>query len=536
MNQKTAVIIGAGPAGLTAAYELLEKTDIKPVVYEMTGDIGGISKTVNYKGQRIDIGGHRFFSKSDRVMQWWQSILPLQGAPAKDDRILGRNMHLSQAGNAPAAVGAPETVDALDPEKVDRVMLIRGRVSRIFFLKKFFDYPLSLNVNTFSNLGFLPIIKIGLSYLKVQLLPIRNEQSLEDFFINRFGKELYRTFFKDYTEKVWGVPCHHIHAAWGAQRIKGLSITKSILHAVKNIVVKDDSLTQKNTETSLIGQFMYPKLGPGQMWEEVARIVKERGGECHLGHKVAGLIRQGNKIVSVEVKDETTGKTISRQGDYFFSTMPVKELIESLDGHVPEQVRQVAQGLVYRDFITVGLLLHKLKIKNKTSIKTVNDLIPDNWIYIQEREVKLGRLQIFNNWSPYMVKDENKVWVGLEYFCNEGDELWSKPDPDLARFAIEELARIDIIDKGDVLDSVVIRMPKTYPAYFGTYDRFQVIRNFVDDFDNLFLIGRNGMHRYNNQDHSMLTAMVAVENIKAGVCGKENIWAINTEEDYHEEK
>ena len=523
MNNKVAVIIGAGPAGLTAAYELLDKTEVKPIIYEMTGDIGGISKTIHYKGNRIDIGGHRFFSKSDRVMKWWKNILPVQGAPARDDSMLHREeVQLSREPSAP------------NPENTDKVMLIRRRLSRIYYLRKFFNYPVSLNSNTFFNLGLMRVIKVGLSYIKVRLLPIKEEKSLEDFLINRFGKELYRTFFKDYTEKVWGVPCNSIKPEWGAQRIKGLSITKLVFHVLK--CRKDPSLNQKGTETSLIERFMYPKFGPGQMWEEVARIIRQKGGEVFLRHNVIGLNLKDDKIIEVTVRDEHTGETISTKGGFFFSTMPVKDLIQALGEGVPQEVQHISQGLMYRDFITVGLLLRKLKIKNETTIKTINNIIPDNWIYIQERDVKLGRVQVFNNWSPYMVKDDNTVWVGLEYFCNEGDEVWNKSDDDLAKFAINELAKIDIIDKGDVLDSVVIRMQKTYPAYFGSYDQFHIIRNFTDTIENLFLIGRNGMHRYNNQDHSMLAAMTAVENIMNNIKSKSNIWDINIEEEYHEEK
>jgi protoporphyrinogen oxidase len=523
LGKKKAIIIGAGPAGLTAAYELVHKTDITPIIFEMTGDIGGISKTVNYEGNRIDIGGHRFFSKSERVMQWWFNILPLQGAPSRDDLMLGRNVSLSKETDAP------------DPERTDRVMLIRRRLSRIFFMRQFFNYPVSLNFGTFSQLGLSRVVKIIMSYMKVRFFPIKNETSLEDFFVNRFGRELYFTFFKDYTEKVWGVPCNKIRPEWGAQRIKGLSVTKALLHAIRNIISKDSSIQQKNTETSLLEQFLYPKFGPGQMWEEVARIVKDRGGEIYLRHRVIGLKLQNDRIIEIQVRDETTTDFKTQKGDYFFSTMPVKELIESFDGNVPQHVKQVAQGLLYRDFITVGLLLKKLRIKNDTNIRTIHNIIPDNWIYIQERDVKLARLQIFNNWSPYMVKDENTTWIALEYICNEGDELWSKSDNDLSTFAIDELAAIGFVDREDVLDCIVIKMPKTYPAYFGSYDRFHVIRNFTDEIKNLFLIGRNGMHRYNNQDHSMLTAMVAVQNIMDNVLSKDNIWNVNIEKEYHEE-
>ena len=524
MSQQTAIIIGAGPAGLTAAYELLSKTKIKPIIYEMSNDIGGISKTINYKGNRIDIGGHRFFSKSDRVMNWWQNILPLQGSPAKDDIFLNREVCLSNDHKAP------------DPEKTDNVMLIRNRLSRIFFMRKFFQYPISLNSNTIVNLGIMRLMKIAISYTAIRFFPIKEEKTLEDFFINRFGKELYLTFFKNYTEKVWGIACDKIKPEWGAQRIKGLSVTTILLHALRKFLFKDNSVSQKDTETSLIERFMYPKYGPGQMWEEVAKIVKEKGGEIYLRHKVIGFKAEKNKITEVRVTDENTGLIKTLKGDYFFSTMPVKELIRSFGDIVPDEVQKVSQGLIYRDFITVGLLLKKLKIKNETQIKTVNNIIPDNWVYIQEKDVNLARLQIFNNWSPYMVKDKNTVWIGLEYLCNEGDELWNKSDYDFANFAVDELSKIEIIDKEDVLDSIVIRMPKTYPAYFGSYDQFHVIRNFIDKFENLFLIGRNGMHRYNNQDHSMLTAMTAVENIINNITSKDNVWNINVEKEYHEKR
>ena len=524
MNQKSARIIGAGPAGLTAALELLQKTDIKPVVYEMTAEIGGISKTVNYKGNRIDIGGHRFFSKSDRVMQFWKDVLPEQGAPARDDILLGRKIPLSREQNAP------------DPEQTDNVMLFRSRLSRILFLGTFFDYPISLSPRTLANLGPLRTLKIGFSYIRARIVPIKPERSLEDFFINRFGRKLYQIFFKDYTEKVWGVPCDQIKPEWGAQRVKGLSITGALLHAVTRLFKKDTSISQKNVETSLIEQFLYPKYGPGQMWEEVARQVREGGGEVHMNHQVVGVRHEGTRILSATVKNLTTGEIQEVEGDYFFSSMPVKDLIRALGDPVPEDVRQVAEGLIYRDFITVGLLLKNLRISNRTKIPSLNNIVPDNWIYIQEPEVQLGRLQILNNWSPYMVADKNTVWLASEYFCNEGDALWSLPDKDMIRLAVQELEKIHIIEGGDVLDATVIRIPKTYPAYFGTYDRFETVQAYTDAIENLFLVGRNGMHRYNNQDHSMLTSMVSVENIIHQVKTKTNIWSVNTEQDYHEEQ
>lgn len=491
--KKKAIIIGAGPAGLTAAYELLEKTNIIPIIFEATSDIGGISKTANYKGNRIDIGGHRFFSKSDKIMDWWLNILPLENPPH------------------------------LNPQDQDDIMLVRSRLSRILFLRKFFDYPISLSWNTISNLGFTRMCKIGLSYIKSSVFQLK-EKSLEDFFINRFGEELYSTFFKDYTQKVWGVPCSEIKPEWGAQRIKGLSVAKTILNALQKHFVKHD-LSQKNQETSLIEQFMYPKLGPGYMWEKVAKLVQEKGGEIHLNQKVVEINSDGSEIISVTVENTQAGKTKEHSADYFISTMPVRELILG-NKNVPEDIREVAEGLKYRDFITVGLLLDKLKI----------GAVSDNWIYVQESDVKLGRIQVFNNWSPYLLENIKNTWLGLEYFCNEGDELWNMPDADFSDFATNELIKIGMIYKENVLDSVVIRMPKAYPAYFGSYENFDKIRNFVDKFENLFLIGRNGMHRYNNMDHSMLSAMQAVENILNGTKTKQNIWNVNAEEDYHEVK
>ncbi len=532
---KKAIIIGAGPAGLTAAYELLDKTDIKPVIYESTDAVGGISKTINYKGNRIDIGGHRFFSKSQIIMEWWTNILPLQGAPASDDRLLGRKIPFNSEYNK-RKIKSGKTVTYLspDPEKTDAVMLKRSRLSRIFFLRKFFDYPVSLNFNTFFNLGILRTVNIGLSYLKTSVHQIKPEKSLQDFFINRFGRELYHTFFKDYTEKVWGVPCSEITAEWGSQRIKGLSIYKTIAHALKKNLSRDSSIYQENVETSLIKEFMYPKYGPGQLWEEVARIIEENGCEIHINHRVCGITPHDDSISRVTVIDKSTGTIHEETADYFISTMPVKDLINSFKCKVPNNVLNVSNGLMYRDFITVGLLMDKLKLKNETNTITVNDIVPDNWIYIQERDVKIGRLQIFNNWSPYLAHDPRNVWIGLEYFCNEGDKLWTMSEKDFQKFAIDELSEIGIINPEDVKDGVVIKMKKTYPAYFGMYPQFNLIREFTDQFKNLFLIGRNGMHRYNNMDHSMLTAMAAVKNIIDGITSKNNLWEINTEGDYHE--
>ncbi len=512
MSRK-AIIIGAGPAGLTAALELLKYTDIIPVVLEKTGDIGGISKTVNYKGNRIDIGGHRFFSKSDIVMDYWQDLFKVVESP----------------------IGIAKN-KKWDIEEGDDVFLQRNRLSRIYYLRNFFDYPVSLNGNTIKNLGLIRIFKIGFSYVWSKLFPIRNEKSLEEFFINRFGKVLYKTFFKDYTEKVWGQPCTALSAEWGAQRIKGLSITKVISHYIKSSFKSDKKdLAQKDKETSLIEWFMYPKFGPGQLWEHVATLIKESGGEIIMNADFSSLEALDNNQFKVLYNELITGDVKdSDVADFVFSTTSVKNLVAAMKS-VPTEVKQVSEGLLHRDFITVGLLLDKLSIENNTSIKTYNKLVPDNWIYMQEQDVTMGRIQIFNNWSPFMVEDESKVWIGLEYFCNKGDEMWTKPDQEFIDMAIDELIKVNIIESGSVLDSTIIRMEDTYPVYFGAYDKFHVVREYLDKIDNLFLIGRSGMHRYNNSDHSMLTAITAVKNIVAGRKDKTNIWEVNTEKEYHEE-
>jgi protoporphyrinogen oxidase len=524
MNQKKAIIIGAGPAGLTAAYELLEKTNIKPIVYEMSNEIGGISRTVNYKGYRMDIGGHRFFSKSDVVMDWWLKFLPIEAVDAQQINITYQN----QTRQLPAIK------EEAAPNQSERVMLVRNRKSRILFLRKFFDYPITLSKNTLVSLGLFRTSNILFSYLRTKAFPIKGETNLEEFFINRFGRVLYQTFFKSYTEKVWGVPCSEISAEWGAQRIKGLSISKAIVHIAKKLFnLNSKSVAQKDVETSLIERFLYPKLGPGQLWEDVAERVVAMGGEVHLNTSVQKLFTDGDSLTSIETCRSDTQEIKQVEGDYFISTMPVKQLVNSLQSNVPSEVKRISEGLVYRDFITVGLLVNKLSIQDKDKS---DKLINDNWIYVQESDVLLGRIQIFNNWSPYLVEDNSKVWLGLEYFCYETDNLWKMTDEEMAKFAIDEMVKIKFICRADVLDYTVIKVPKTYPAYFGTYPEFEKVQSYLNRFENLYLIGRNGMHRYNNQDHSMLTAMAAVDNIKHHVKDKANIWQINTEKDYHESK
>jgi protoporphyrinogen oxidase len=523
--RKTAIIAGAGPAGLTAALELLRRSDILPLVFEADTQVGGISKTVIYRGNRLDLGGHRFFSKSDWVMRWWQDILPI----AADQMDPNAAVRLAYQGSSGEFL--PQ---AIAPASSDNVMLVRQRISRIFYRRRFFDYPLKLNAGTLRNMGLAETFQVALSYGQSRLAPLRPENTLEDFFVNRFGDRLYRTFFKDYTEKVWGVPCREISAEWGAQRIKGLSVTKALAHAAARPFRRFADTAQKHSETSLIERFLYPKLGPGQMWEEVARQVGLRGGEIHLRHKIVGVEHRACTVTAVDVRDLATDQVRRIPCDHFISTMPVSDLMRLLQPSDSDLIR-IATGLPYRDFMTAGLLLRRMTPRHdRARAATKNGMPPDNWIYIQEPDVRIGRLQVFNNWSPAMVADPETIWLGLEYFCDEGDATWSMRDADFIDFAAGELDKIGMIDRRDVLDGTVVRVPKAYPAYFGEYREFGRLRRHLDRFANLYPVGRNGMHRYNNQDHSMLAANCAVDCVIGDGQTKSGIWNINAEDEYHE--
>lgn len=514
--KKVALIIGGGPAGLTAAYELAKRTDIHPIVCEADPlYVGGISKTVNYKGNRIDIGGHRFFSKSDRVMRWWADMLPVRIAEGTSADITYQRSTRALTDGLKRATGADG----------DDVLTVRPRKTRIIHGGTFFAYPVELSWDTVHKLGIIKMIRIACTYAWVRFFPVRPEKTLEDFFINRFGTELYQTFFKSYTEKVWGVSCKELSAEWGAQRVKGLSITKAVQHALRKIF-RIGALSGKSVETSLIEQFLYPSYGPGQMWEKTAREVVALGGEVLMGTKVTRLETKSNMIRTARLESKDGSRDI--EVDYAFSTTDVRGLLGMLEA--PATVREISDNLQYRDFLTVGLLLDKKPTEPDGTPLT------DTWMYIHEDEVRVGRVQLFHNWQPKLVADASRGWIGLEYFVNEGDELWNMSDADLVVLGTRELEQVGLSHGVKVIDGTVIRQPKAYPGYFGSYAHFDTVRAFLDTIPNLFPIGRNGMHRYNNQDHSMLAAMTAVDNIVAGITDRSNLWSINTEEEYHEEK
>ena len=504
---------------MTAAYELLTRSsEYEVIVLEESDCIGGISKTVNYKGNRMDMGGHRFFSKVPEVNAWWNKMMPAQGALPYDDLVLNRTSSLSPEGP--------------DPEKDDCVMLKRNRISRILFNNRFFDYPISLKADTIKNMGLATTFVVGCSYLKAAMFH-REEKSLEDFYINRFGKKLYSMFFERYTENLWGIHPRNISPEWGAQRVKGLSIAA----VLKDIFSKKFFRENRTVETSLIEEFAYPKYGPGQLWELTALEIEKKGGKILKNCRVEKLIRNSGRELSAVAYKDASGDTILLEGDYVVSSMPIKDLVAGMD-NVPPQISEIAEGLLYRDYMTAGILVSKLKLKNKTSIPTIGDIVPDNWIYIHEKSVRMGRLQVYNNWSPYMVKDiDHSVWIGLEYFCNEGDSLWNLADEAFIQLGIDEMLTLGLIEsKDDVLDAHAERVKKAYPAYFGTYDRIDTLREYLDTIPNLFCVGRNGQHRYNNIDHSMCTSFEAVKNILNGSIDKSNIWQVNTEQAYHESK
>ena len=515
--KKKVIIIGAGPAGLTAGYELLRQAPeaFDVTIYEETSAIGGISRTVQHNGSRMDIGGHRFFSKDKRVMDWWQDMMPRQGKPSFDDIKLGREKQL--------APGGP------DPEETDRVMLVRNRVSRIYYKHKFFDYPVSMKWETIKNMGFATTMEAGFSYLGSNVKKLE-ETSLENFYINRFGRKLYSMFFEGYTEKLWGRHPSEISADWGAQRVKGLSI----MAVLKDMVTKMTGKTDGKVETSLIEEFYYPKYGPGQLWETTAKEFEALGGTIVMEAKVVRINTNGEDTVE-SIVIEKDGKETTVEGDIFFSSMPVKDLVAGMND-VPENEARIAAGLPYRDFVTIGLLLDRLELKNETKIRTLGNIVPDCWIYVQDTGIKLGRIQIFNNWSPYMVRDPDKhVWIGLEYFCEEGDKFWNLTEDQTIRFGIAELKKMGIINEGTkIFDGHRERVKKAYPAYFDTYAEIDTLIEYLSKFQNLWCVGRNGQHRYNNMDHSMATSFEAVANILAGSTDKTNVWNVNTEKEYHE--
>ena len=414
---KKALIIGGGPAGLTAAYELLKQSkDIEVILFEESDAFGGISKTVNYNGNRMDMGGHRFFSKIPEVNKWWDEMLPMQGHPTYDDILLSRPM--------PLAKGGP------DPEKEDRVMLMRRRVSRIYFDEKFYDYPISLKPETFKNMGLIKTIQVGISYVWAMIFK-KPEDNLENFYINRFGRKLYSMFFEYYTENLWGRHPREIDASWGAQRVKGLSIVAII----KDIFGKIFNKKNRKVETSLIEEFKYPKLGPGQLWEVTADEIEKLGGTIYKNAKVTKIHKNADNVLT-GLTYEKDGKEVTVEGDYIISSMPVKDLVAGMND-VPAEPARIAKGLPYRDYMTLGVLVPKIKLENKTNLKTVSNIVPDCWVYVQDRKVKLGRFQIYNNWSPYMIKDLEKsiyyesIVTAMEKDGSEKHIKWAKNEEEL---------------------------------------------------------------------------------------------------------
>lgn len=477
-SSPSVICIGAGPAGLTAAY-LLGKQGIAATVLEQDPVyVGGISRTATYKGFAFDIGGHRFFSKSAEVNALWSELL---------------------------------SEDFLD----------RPRKSRIYYRSQLFDYPLKA-FDALTKLGPIEALRCILSYLKVRLQPIPETRTFEQWVTNRFGARLFQIFFKTYTEKVWGMKCSEISADWAAQRIKDFSLTKAIWHAV---------LPQRNGGSggkvikTLINSFRYPRRGPGQLWEETARRIAVQGGEVLLGRRVVSLSWSDTGACWTVVTRSEDGTEHTLRGDHVISSMPMRELARALDPAPSGVMRRAAEELRYRDFLTVALI-----VKDR-------DVFDDNWIYIHEPGVKVGRIQNYKSWSPEMVPDAGLNCYGLEYFCFEGDGVWTASDAELIRLASDELVKLGLADRNDIVDGAVVRQPKAYPVYDEGYqERVEAIRRELESrYPALHLVGRNGMHKYNNQDHSMLTAMVAVDNILAGTSDKDSIWAVNTEMDYHEE-
>ncbi len=517
MNKKYVVILGAGPAGLTAAYELLIRTDFVPVIIEISHDVGGLSKTVNFDGNYLDIGGHRFFTKNERVLKWWFKFLPKQ---SRKSTGLSHSKFMYKGNESDLELEE----SGLDPDFHNEIMLVRERVSRIYHDGNFFNYPIRVDYQTLKKLGTKKAFKILLTYIYSKTFP-RKELSLEDFYINRFGKELYLTFFKSYTEKVCGKSCSEISPEWGRLRIKNISLLK----VIRNYLARITSINKSHTvDSSLIEAFLYPKFGPGQLWQLVADEVSRMGGEIHFGYEVVKLDCSDNNISSITARNSSTGEEISFSGEVFISTIPIKQLFRCLNCQVPQRVMEIALGLEYRDFISIGILLPK---RNTDGSLTKLGGLKDNWIYIQDARVQLGRIQVVNNWSPYMVADpENSIWLCLEYFSSSSEKLWLMSDEKIIEMATTELKTIGLIDNEEILGSKLIRVKKAYPSYTGTYNNLPELVDFTDRIDNLYLIGRNGMHFYNSQDHSILTAMTVVDYLVSGKKDKSHLWEIRLDD------
>lgn len=515
MNKKI-IIIGAGPAGLSCAYRLLKTSnDIDVTIVEMDNIVGGIAKTVFDDGNGTDIGPHRFFTKNKEVLALWNELLPFQGSPAIDDKLLNRSVNLVENG--------------ADPETDDKVFLKRKRFSRIYYEKHFLDYPIKLSPAIILALGLPKTLIAGFSYLKscVHKMP---ETNLETFMINRFGRVLYELFFEGYTQKVWGVHPSQISKEWGMQRIKGISLIKVLCNAILtplNLV--------KKKEISLIDEYYYPKLGSSQLWETMADEIKKMGGKILLNEKVMSLTKTDNKITSIKIVNTQTGVQQDLSGDIFVSSMPIKELLTNLND-VPQETFDIANNLVYRDFILVNFVTDKINLKNNTDVPTINNIAPDSWIYLQDNGVKAGRLDIMNNFSPYIIRDFQKdVVINLEYFCNENDDFWNSTDEDIIKFGIQELRSLNITDTGNIKASKVLRIKKAYPSYFGSYDKFDKIKDYINSLDNLYCVGRNGQHKYNNMDHSILSGLIAAQTIIKS-SDKNILWDVNTDTEYQETK
>lgn len=460
------VVLGAGPAGLTAAYEL-GKHNVPSLVFEQSSQVGGLARTESYKGYRFDIGGHRFFTKVDEVNTIWHDVLGDE-------------------------------------------FLTRGRLSRIFYDNKYFDYPLQIK-NVVLGLGLINSFLILSSYIYARIRPYPQEVNLEEWVSNRFGRRLFRIFFKTYTEKVWGIPCNEIQAEWAVQRIANLTF----FTALKNAIFKPKEPDVK----SLIEEFEYPRLGPGMMWNAMQRKVQKQGSTVNLDSEIIRLKRSGVRINAVVVKTNDGQENVVPVEE-ILSSIPLKDLISRIDPPPPPEVLAASEKLKYRDFLTITLIVNEANV------------FPDNWIYIHSPKVKVGRIQNFKNWSPNMVADPSKTCLGLEYFVNVGDDMWSRTDENLVALAKKELQSIGLADAKDIEDGMVIRQSHAYPVYDSAYTRAkETLKSYVDSLENLQCIGRNGLHRYDNQDHAMLSAIFAVDNIFGAT---HNLWSINTEGEYHE--
>jgi len=514
---KKFIIIGAGPAGLTTAYELRKRDKDSEIIILEAGDkVGGIARTLEFEGNFVDVGPHHFFTGSKYIKSIWNKFLPEQGAPSRDDKLLGVEPELNAGGP--------------DPDEQDRVMLNRTRVSRILYDGKFFDYPLSFKKDTIKKLGFKKAFYFGFGVLKSRIIR-RKERTMEDYMINNFGRGLYNEFFRTYTIKTWGENPENISSECGTQRIKGISLRKALKQFIKSVLgIKSSALDEQKGSINEVRRIKYPKYGAGQMWELMANELRSGGVDIRLGVRVTGIKIENKRATEITAKTNNCEEILT--ADYIISSIPIAKLFESFTycGDTHPVAHEYAVSLRYRNFVMIGIFASQLRKKNDTEIKTINGSLPDCWSYIYNNVAKMSRFNVYNNFSPYVIRNwKDEVFLGIEYMCDDSDDIWKSGEAESVEIAVGEAEKVGLLKRSDIIRTIKVAEPHAYPSYSGSYGNFGEIRDYIDSVENLYSIGRKGQHRYLDMDQSMLTAVECVKHIYGEIPDKNSIWEVTEE-------